>query len=249
MDNDELIDALAAEGGLLVAAVERGDPDAPVPTCPEWTLRELVRHVGGIHRWATRIVSERATGPIEESLETVAGGWPEDQDLAAWCRAGHLLLVDALHTAPVDLECWTFLRAPSPRAFWARRQLHETTIHRVDAEMVSGPASPVPPAQAADGIDELLTGFLPRRSSRLRPTSVRTIAVQPTDAGTAWLVTAGPDGATTERVAADADLVVSGTASDHFLLLWNRRDTVGVELTGDVTLLDLWRTNVQVVFR
>lgn len=244
MEVDELIDGLASEGALLTAAVERGDPGATVPTCPNWTLRDLVNHIGGIHRWATRVVSERSAGPIDETLEAIAGGWPDQQDLAAWFRAGHLLLVDALRSAPEDLDCWAFLRAPSPLAFWARRQLHETTIHRVDAELTSGPISEVPTAHAADGIDELLTCFLPRRSSRLRPDAPRTISVQPTDADVAWLVTAGPDGATTERVAGDGDVIVRGAASDLYRLLWNRRAVDGLDVTGDASLLDLWRTSV-----
>jgi uncharacterized protein (TIGR03083 family) len=240
------LDALAAEADRYTAAIERADPDAPVPSCPDWTVRDLVRHTSGVQRWATRVVRERSPGPIDEELETIAGGWPDDRDLAPWYRAGHLLLVDALRAAPDDLECWSFLKAPSPLVFWSRRQLHETTIHRVDAELATGVVTNVPVDVAVDGIDELLTGFLPRRSSRLRPETTRTIAVRATDADAAWLVTAGPDGATTERTAADADVVVEGRAADLYLLVWNRRDLDGLSVTGDASLLDLWRSSVQV---
>ena len=240
------IELLAEEGARVVAAIERGEPDAVVPSCPEWTLRQLVHHTGGVQRWATRVVSERRVEPVDEELEAVAGGWPADEDLAAWFRAGHALLVDALRSAPEDLECWAFLRAASPLEFWSRRQLHETTIHRVDAELASGSVSGIAAEHATDGIDELLTGFLPRRSSRLKPEVPRTIAVQATDADAAWLVTAGPDGASTERVRADADVVLRGNAADLYLLLWNRRSVDGLDVSGDQSLLDLWRSNVQV---
>jgi uncharacterized protein (TIGR03083 family) len=194
------VDALANEIDVFHAAIERGAPDARVPSCPDFALRDLVHHTSGVQRWATRIVRERLTAPLAEELEIVAGGWPGDEDLAAWFRAGHVLLVDALRAAPDDAEIWAFLRtAANGREFWARRQLHETTIHRVDAELASGALSPIAADVAADGIDELLTGFLPRKSSRLRPETTSTIAVQPTDADIAWLVTAGPEGATTER--------------------------------------------------
>ena len=246
MDVDALIEALAREGATYTGAVERGHPDAPVPSCPDWTLRDLVHHTSGVHRWATRIVQDRATEPIADELETIAGGWPGDEDLAAWFRAGHALLVDALRTAPADLECWAFLRAPSPLAFWARRQLHETTIHRVDAELSSGAVSDVPVDHAVDGIDELLTGFLPRRSSKLRPAAPATIAMQPTDDEAAWLVTAGPEGATTERVRADGDVIVRAPAADLYLLVWNRRDLAGIDVQGDASLLDQWRSSVTV---
>ena len=240
------IDLLVDEGTRFVAAIERGDPEMLVPTCPAWTLRELVHHTGGVHRWATRVVGECRTEPIAEELEAVAGGWPDDEDLAAWFRAGHALLVDALRAAPADLECWAFLRAASPLEFWTRRQLHETTIHRVDAEHASGAVNGIGVELAVDGINELLTAFLPRRSSRLRPETTQTIAVQPTDAEDAWLVTAGPDGATTEAVRADADVVVRGPAADLYLLVWNRRSPDGLDVTGDASLLDLWRSSVQV---
>lgn len=248
MDVDDLLDALAREGATYTAAIERAEPDAPVPSCPDWTVRDLVHHTSGVHRWATRVVQDRSDGPIDDELEAIAGGWPSDQDLAPWFRAGHALLVDALRSAPDDLDCWAFLRAPTPLAFWARRQLHETAIHRVDAELASGAVSGVPLEQAVDGIDELLTGFLPRRSSRLRPERPSTIAVQPTDADAAWLVTAGPDGATTERErpGVAADVVVRAPAADLYLVVWNRRDLHGIEVEGDASLLDLWRSSVQV---
>jgi uncharacterized protein (TIGR03083 family) len=239
------LDALVGEGARYTAAIERGDPDAPVPSCPDWALRDLVHHTGGIHRWATRIVQERATGPIDETLEAVAGGWPDDQDLAPWFRAGHALLVDALRAASDDDEIWAFLRtAPSGRGFWARRQLHETTIHRVDAELASGGVSEIPAEHAADGIDELLTGFLPRKTSKLRPEATTTFAIAPTDADGRWVVTAGPDGARTERTEGDADLVMRGPAAALYTLLWNRGGDVTFD--GDESLLDVWRTSVQV---
>jgi uncharacterized protein (TIGR03083 family) len=249
VDVDALLDGLSREGALLLEAIERGDPDAKVPSCPDWTLRDLVHHTGGIHRWATRTVNERASGMIDEELEVLAGGWPDDQDLGPWFRAGHALLLDALRATPDDAEIWAFLRgSPSGRAFWARRQLHETTIHRVDAELASGAVSPVPIDHAIDGIDELLTGFLPRRSSRLKPAATRTIAVNPTDSDAGWLVTAGPEGASTERARTDdADLVLRGSAASLYLLLWNR-DADGVAATGDRELLDEWRTSVTVTW-
>lgn len=58
---EEHIGALRAQGESLAGAVERAGPasgilDAMVPGCPEWTVRELVRHTGRVHRWATAYV-------------------------------------------------------------------------------------------------------------------------------------------------------------------------------------------------
>jgi uncharacterized protein (TIGR03083 family) len=240
------LDLLVQEGVRYIAAIERADPGAVVPTCPEWTLRELVHHTGGVHRWATRIVTERATAPIAEELETIAGGWPDDQDLAPWFRAGHALLCDALRAAPDDIDVFHFFTGPSPLIFWQRRQLHETTIHRVDAELVSGPVSPISVAHAVDGIDEMLTGFLPRRSSKLRPSSPTTLAVQPTDSDAGWVVSASQEPSTTSRERAEGDVVLRGPAADLYLLLWNRRSLDGLDVEGDASLLDQWRSNVTI---
>jgi uncharacterized protein (TIGR03083 family) len=85
-----------------------------------------------------------------DGLDQVVPAQPEDDVLVEWFVAGHAALVQALRDADPDLACWTFLPAPSPLAFWARRQAHETGIHRVDAESPADSITPFPPAFAAD---------------------------------------------------------------------------------------------------
>ncbi len=153
MTINEYIAALRREGDLLAAAAESSDLGVMIPTCPDWRLRDMVRHIGGVHRWATAHVAQQRTQPIgQEEEDALMAAWPEDDALIAWFRAGHAALVHALITASPDLACWTFLDAPSPLAFWARRQAHETGIHRADAECVGGQPTEFPPAFAADGI-------------------------------------------------------------------------------------------------
>ena len=41
-------------------------------------------------------------------------------------------------------------------------------------------------------------------------------------------------------------LAAAGAASDLYLLLWNRRGTDGLDVTGDERVLDLWRDKAQV---
>lgn len=151
MQVPELIAGLEREGELLVAAAARTDLVTPIPTCPGWTMRDLVRHTGGVHRWATAHVVGRLLQPVD-GLDPVVPVQPEDDVLIEWFVAGHAVLVQALRDADPDLACWTFLPAPSPLAFWARRQAHETGIHRVDAEGPTASITPFPPAFAADGI-------------------------------------------------------------------------------------------------
>ncbi len=245
------IEALRREGELLAVAVDATDPGAAVPTCPEWTMRDLVRHLGGVHRWATGYVAEGRTEVWGVGLDDVVGTWPEDAALADWLRQGCAVLADALAAAPDDLRCWTFLPAPSPRAMWARRQAHETAIHRVDAQLTARTAlGPFGPAFAADGVDELLTCFVPRRSTKLAADVPASFAVQCTDADAAWVVSIGPRGVTTSAgpvpVGSAADCSVRGTAADLYLALWNRAGPEGLAVDGDGDVLGLFLDTVHV---
>lgn len=242
METAEFIEVLRRDGGLLADAAEAAGPDARVPSCPGWRVRDLVRHQGAVHRWATRFVAEGRTRPEPIAAETRE----DDAQLVPWFREGHERLVAALEAAPADLECWYFLKAPTPLAFWARRQAHETAVHRVDAELALGRTpSPVDPRFAADGIDELLAAFHVRERSRVRSERPGTLRVRTVDTDTArddWLarVSAGP--MVVERPASgEADCTVSGTAEELYLTLWNRGPYEKLQVTGDASLLDLWR--------
>jgi len=249
MEIAEHIAALRAAGRRLAEAAADCDLDAPVPTCPDWRLRDLVHHVGTIHRWATSFVNGTRRDRYDPFADMTEADWPPDAALVDWFRAGHAGLVQALDAAPPDLDAPTFLPAPSPLAFWARRQAHETTIHRVDAESPSGAITPCPPAFACDGIDEILFGFAARRGSRLVADPPQRLALHTTDLPADWLIEIGPSGPTTRHEHGPADCTVSGPAADLYLLLWNRRPADGLDVAGDASLLDRWRTSVQVRWR
>ena len=253
MEIPEHIDMLRRQGDLLADAAERAGLDAVVPPCQPWQVRDLLRHTGYIHRWAARHITERPDtvldGPPEE--EILRGG-ATDPELLAWFRDGHAALVKTLATADPALQCATFIAAPSPLAFWARRQAHETAIHRADAESAAGATPEYPADFAADGIDELIMGFGRRR--KYAPAAdgglLRVIAA---DTGDAWSIEAH-DGRLQPRRDADGDILndagctVSGAASSLYLYLWNRADAtrVGVTVTGDHALLAAWQASVRV---
>jgi uncharacterized protein (TIGR03083 family) len=249
MEISEWIAALQIDGERLAAAAGKAGPEAPVPTCPEWVVRDLVRHQGGVHRWATGYVAGARTEFWDVDLDEVVGTWPDDADLVPWFRAGHARLVEALSTADPALECWTWLPAPSPLAHWARRQAHETSIHRVDAELAAGMAPSVPyPTFAADGLDELLSGFVPRRKTQLVTAEPRTLAVRATDTSAAWTLTLGPEEVTvTTDADGGADCEVRGAAADLYLTFWNRLDNPSsLEVAGDTAVLALIRDKVHI---
>jgi uncharacterized protein (TIGR03083 family) len=216
-------------------------------------VRDLVRHQGGVHRWATSIVGTPRTEPWNVELDEVVGTWPADAELLAWFDAGVAALTEALAQADPGLFCWSFLPAPSPLGMWARRQAHETSVHGVDAELAAGrPVAPFPVAFAADGVSELLEGFVPR-GRRLRSAQARALRVRSTDVGTDWLVSIGPDRVQTTASARQdgaersrADCEVAGAAEDLYLALWKRRPASCLQVTGDRLVLDLFLNRVNI---
>jgi uncharacterized protein (TIGR03083 family) len=248
MDVAEHVEQLRRDGERLAEVASRTDPGAAVPTCPDWRLRDLVRHVGGVHRWATGFVLGAGVQPRDGDLERFVGGWPADADLVTWFEEGHRALVEALVVAPADLDTWTFLDAPTPLAFWARRQAHETAIHRVDAESAADDVTGFPPAFAADGVDELLLRFVSRPGTSLPVTSPRSMVARATDVPRSWAVTFAPKGFQIEADPEDiaADLVVSDDVANLYVMLWNRRSPAGSHVEGEQDLLELWRETVRI---
>ncbi|HEY8474238.1 MAG TPA: maleylpyruvate isomerase N-terminal domain-containing protein [Natronosporangium sp.] len=246
---DEHLAALLSAGERLRDAAHRAGPAAPVPTCPAWDVRKLVLHTGMVHRWA------RANLRGEPANKT--RHWQDEgaavPDLLAWFADGVAALVETIRATPDDAKAMVFLKdAPPPRRFWARRQAHETTIHAADAvAAVLGRAPtvddfPVDPAIAADGIDELLCGFITRGRNKLPLTRPMTIVVSAQDTGHAWTIVAKDNAplATTIGAADRPDIQLTGTVAQLYLGLWNRGEEVIEQ--GDADFLSIWRKSIKV---
>ncbi|HEY3735148.1 MAG TPA: maleylpyruvate isomerase family mycothiol-dependent enzyme [Streptosporangiaceae bacterium] len=270
MDVAEHIASISGEGELLARTAERIPLDTRVPTCPGWRMRDLLAHLGYVHRWAAGYVAEARTEmvprPDEVELLRLA---PGDDELIGWFREGHARLVSVLSAADPAVRCWTFLPAPSPLAFWARRQAHETAIHRVDAQLAAALVRDEEPRAfdprfAADGIDELLMGF-GRRGRRQAPDGrpgalwLRAADGDGTGdgAGPAWAVGLGAEHTEISRVqvpagagAADEPAgrycEISGPGSDLYLMLWNRKPPGALSVRGDPALLEAWRGEMRI---
>ena len=238
---DQHLAALRDAVSAFARHAQEAGLDVPVPTCPDWTVRRLIGHQGMVHRWAAANLRGRT---LEiDATERAGRRAPSPVD---WLRDGAIDLVAAITTAPDDVQTVVFLNdAPGPRAFWARRQCHETTIHSVDALAAALGRYPtsadttIDPAVALDGIDELLAGFMTRNKSRLRSESPMVVGVVAEESPTGWLVEVGPSPAVVTVVPRDeaadrCDVRVEGPAVAVYLTLWNRSD--------ELDLVDLWRS-------
>ena len=172
----------------------------------------------------------------------------DDDRLVDWFRSGHRALVEALAGADPAVRCWSFLPAPSPLAFWARRQAHETAVHRADVESAIGSTPAWAPAFAVDGIEELLRAFFARRPERITSEPPVAVALSATDAEAAWTIRMDAGGLRVADGAEPATLALSGTASDLYLLLWNRIGLDGFAADGDPGALEAWRSKAAVTW-
>jgi uncharacterized protein (TIGR03083 family) len=258
-DYYEAIQAGAAAIGALVAA---GELSRPVPTCPDWTLRELAVHVGRVHRWAAQIAATRADRPPEfRSLPD--GRFPgEPAGQAEWLAAGARQAVAAIEEAGQDPVWASGAQDRRPASFWGRRMCHETLVHAADARLAAGLApAEIPPAVAADGIDEWLTVMMPPPPGQADPRAqvlgagvalhVRTTDVTGPGPGE-WVIRHGTGGVNVIRLAgsggtgagghARGDVAVAGSAAALLLVLLRRLapQDAPVAVTGDRALLDRW---------
>ncbi len=239
-----------SQDSIAIARLAAHTPlESDIPTCPGWKVRHLLSHLTYVHSWAAAYITTGRTSQLPElKEEEIFLAMPEDTELIPAFAAGAAALVDALRNAPDNISCWTFLDAPTPLHFWARRQCHETAVHRGDLEAVAGTICSIPPAQACDGIDELLAGFAGRRERLTATAPAAVLAVSTDEEHQAWLIQLEGRRISVLDTMRAADCTISGSASDLFFLLWNRLapDNCAVVVQGDPRVLDQWKSTMRV---
>jgi uncharacterized protein (TIGR03083 family) len=237
LSHDEYVDAIRSDGAALADAAGVAGLEAHVPSCPLWSVADLLGHIGRIHRWVGGLVVARAVerGPHWSEAEP-----PGAADLLPWFSGGVTLLADALADAGPGASVWSWT-PDATSGFWARRQAQETSIHRYDAQLAAGQPEPLHGALAADGIDELfsLVPYWPW-APRVRGDG-ETLHLHCTDRDGEWLVKLLPDGLAVTTEHAKGDAAVRATASDLFLFLYGRIEPDALEVFGDADLVARFR--------
>lgn len=241
LDPSVYVAALRSEGAALVAAARRADLATPVPSCPDWTVADLLGHVGAVLTWQADIVGRRMTEP-----DFVFPSAPDDPTARPdWVADAVRTLADVLDAADPATPMWT-LAGPGTVGFWLRRAAHETSLHRVDAELASGAVTPVDATLAADALDEYFAVVVGVRVRDRMTGTGESVHVHCTDVPGEWIVRLLPDGPETERVHAKGDVAARGSASDLLLALRNRADLTTVDVVGDAALLASFRERASV---
>jgi uncharacterized protein (TIGR03083 family) len=238
--------ALDAEGTAFREAAAGADLATQVPTCPEWTLGELVHHLGEVYIRVTRYATSGSTVRPEgrPRAEIPAGVAP-----LRWWDEQFAEAKRALAAVAPDAPAWNWAPQAKQAVFWHRRVALETVVHRWDAQVTSGLTEPIEAKLAADGVTEVIDSWLQGGRRLGRTDGVRGIvALHATDLDQAWYVRLRE-----ENVALlDTDTLLddvppheraqaTGTTSDLMLALYGRVPFDVLEVAGDPRLLEALR--------
>jgi uncharacterized protein (TIGR03083 family) len=240
MENSRFLECLAADYGRIRAIVP-GHLDSLVPSCPEWTVADLVQHVGAVYLHKAVTMRDGAM-PSE---------WPppglSDEDPVALLERAYAELVGEFSRREPEEFSSTWYEPDQSVGFWVRRMAQETVIHRIDAELGVGvPVTAVPDDLAIDGVDELLKMFVAYDVDKWPDDYTEVLGESPawsyainTD-GVQWLVGTSPGEFSvgggpgmTVPAFSRTDVTISGTPTALLRWIWNR-ETPG-EPTGVIT--------------
>lgn len=243
MEFSQYLDASRQDLDATCAAIAAGPLETRVPTCPDFDVDDLARHVGAFCiRWIEVIrtghmVAFQPIGPDAIS--------PGPQQRAEWLDTIGSELLELLAATPPDAERWSWYPGDQTVGFIARRIANELCMHRVDAQLARGDAGPIDPALAADGIEEIF--FIRAHHSRFDGEPIRgsgrTLHLHGTDTPPGaepaeWLLTFSPEGVQVAREHAKGDLALRGAVGDLERMLYQRPTDAPVQAFGDESVLD-----------
>ena len=228
--------------------IRGGEASAPVPTCPGWNLDQLMRHVGRGDRWAAQIIADRVDDYLDP--RTVPNGKPpSDRDGAiAWLHDGAQRLIDAIDDVGAETPVWTFL-GPRPAYWWARRRLHEATVHRADAALALGVDYSLAAELAADAISEWLERVAVQAGSNdvaLPLDDGQTVHLHADDPGLGaageWTIRADGNRITWSHGHDKGDVALRGGAVDLLLAVVRRVAVADTDIAvfGDASIWQNW---------
>jgi uncharacterized protein (TIGR03083 family) len=237
MEYGEHVAAVEREIGAFADALAAGPLDAKVPTCPLWTVADLVKHVGEFTGFWTHVLCEGAGRP-----KTPFPEMPQSEATVTWFTRLGAHLVEQLRRTSADQTVWTWHPDRRNATFVARRCANELAVHRFDAQSARGAPNPIEPTLAVDGIDEIfmMIEAFAARGEDVGRGSGETMHLHGTDREGEWLVRLTPAGLDVVSGHAKGDLALRGAVSDLELVLYERPAIGAVERFGDESVLEVW---------
>jgi len=238
---DEYLRVLRLDATRL-SEVARMGLDPPVPSCPGWSVADVVRHTAQVYLHKVECM-RRGEAPAE---------WPPadfaDREPLSFFAEAIQELWDELVARDPDEVATTWWPHDQTVGFWYRRMAQETAVHRVDAELAHDVVTPVDEALAIDGIDEVLQIMLggpwwDGEYATAEPVDAR---VRVTSGGRSWTVSlTAASVVVAETDEGDVAVEVAGQPDDVYLWLWGRRDAGSLAVTGDTEVADAFRRRLQ----
>ncbi|WP_134322974.1 maleylpyruvate isomerase family mycothiol-dependent enzyme [Cumulibacter soli] len=229
------LDSLDRSTASIAALASSMDTASHIPSCPNWNVRDLLEHLGGVHAWSRSVIAggnPRDPKPLLNGAEPVA--WYADQAAA---------MLEAMRAVDPQQSSWSFRPAEPVAAFWFRRQAHETEMHLLDLALAAGEVDAHSPALAADGVSETLDVMVPRMNRDRRVAVAAPILFSATDTGGHWLIRPASEPAVVDYTYSEgpapeqAAVRVSATADALLTGMWRRTPYQGWEISGDVAVL------------
>ncbi|WP_018685085.1 maleylpyruvate isomerase family mycothiol-dependent enzyme [Actinokineospora enzanensis] len=218
----------------LVELFRSADPTVEIPSCPGWTVRQLVAHVGRGDRWCARVVQ---LGEFIHPDQVEDTALPEDPAaVVEWLRRGPDLLDKAVDLVGPETPVWTFV-GDRPAAWWLRRRMAETVVHHADLALALDVPFEVAPATAADSVSEWLDLVAARPPQQDPLADGTSLHLHATDDAGEWLITSGPKWTHAHE---KATVALRAPAADLLLVLLRRLPPERVEIVGDRAPLDAW---------
>jgi uncharacterized protein (TIGR03083 family) len=233
----QYLEAVGAETArLTTVALDR--LAETVPSCPEWTVHDLVDHLRHVYTfWHTQLLNGDTTARVElDDRSLPEGSDPSDALEEAAHELGQLLAAKS-----PDAPCWNWSGRNLTAGWLARRMALESAVHRYDAELAAGTPTPIGAPLSVDGIDEFLTVHLATDLPEMPDASLGgPICLACSDTDNAWTVEIGGGKIRVRDGRGPAVAYLSGTASALFLFVWNRVTPDDLELTGDRGVAYAW---------
>ncbi|AQZ61971.1 unnamed protein product [[Actinomadura] parvosata subsp. kistnae] len=249
MDTSAYLSAVVEQTNILADWLHDRDATAPVPTCPEWTLADLVDHVGGTQRMVTMLVGEQLAEPSKAFAAYVPAPTDSSQ-WRAWLTDGAAEARQAFASVTDDTPVWDPSGAAAGVPFWSRRLFGEVCVHRADAAAALGLPYELAPELAVAALEDWLGTLTSRGYWENRPGFAdamrgngQTLHFHATDAPGEWVARREPDMVVLEHGHTKADVAVRGPATDLLLVISRRRPldaTPTLDVQGDRALFVHW---------
>lgn len=223
MTRSRWLESFARDGRLTTEASQRTSLSDLVPSCPGWSVADLLSHTANVYLHKVACIELAGTRPTAWERDS------PDGDVLAWHESAHRRILALLTAADPQTPSWTWWPPDQSVGFWNRRMAQEAVIHRVDAELAAGgPVTPIEPDLAADGVDECLVIFLAfgLGEDPLIAGDGCVICMEANDTGDTWYIQLNPSTVVIDPEGPDrpAELTISGTAEELLLWMWGRTE-------------------------